>query len=808
MMRKAKTNKNLITILSGIVVAVFASIVMLTYCAFGFLNTYTSGRQPGLYAANQQLKVVNDTLVNPIRYGVSSQGYNISIQYAIDYDFDLKLSYSLSWSNGANTDNVILTFANRDDYIVDDYVYGQDKDSYIYKASKITAGSGLLNIITGVSFVKYDDSTYQGATLTINVRAEMYKADKLTYNENHPLYEVGSMASEKWKDYRSNNITNPYAIVYNYAYDYAHGAVYPNDYGTYVKNINASEQVTSYDWLGGNRSYAGVGLFIFTGTSDVYLTARVAGIWRQPQEASQTDGNIDLAFENNIKYNYADNWDHSFWDASTKLYETRTFRYKLEAGKTFYIPVVESIEITSVKLKDADYSNYRAVTNVIQINGSSFIGRLSHGEISNGEVVSTISAYTPSKVSIVNISKYNNNYINNTEVNKLFETSVTYINNTNQDITITANYGLSYRVSNGLDGFDTDDDLGTITRPEELGYTDLELFRDITGKGVNYTITGNATSYLAKNGAVEYKNTLDANNKNIVLPAYSSITKLTAYQVDADIIDSVSKVLLGLDENDTNNKRYDLWLEVNPSWSLADNNPTKANVSLEIKENDGKIELYAKNNTNKKLTSVNVGYNVYTYEYDFISFRNKPADWDYAYWSYYNSMNINDPVVVKNVNWDTTPKPTFYAMSTISVSLMKGNQSDLTLLPNEIKLIASYTGEIDNEIYVQLTSLTNTENVPNGVELINAGNANSMIVNFSDTNSYYVRFDGTLTSAQDNITTAEGYNYYIGILRPHQVLSIPTSTAMTLDAIVYNAGESYTTTLSSWQYSVYDEYFR
>ena len=153
-MKKAKTNRKLFTILSAILGVVFAFTMGVTYC-LSDLN-YIFGTHPKsttAFMGNQQYIIVNDTLENPIHFSEGSHNFEIAIQYSIDYNFDFMLEYSLSWSgeNSVSTDNVILRFANRDSFIVDeDYIYyvGSSTDS---QPTYVTSGSGKLPIITGIT---------------------------------------------------------------------------------------------------------------------------------------------------------------------------------------------------------------------------------------------------------------------------------------------------------------------------------------------------------------------------------------------------------------------------------------------------------------------------------------------------------------------------------------------------------------------------------------------------------------------------------------------------------------------------------
>lgn len=898
MVRRAKT-KNLITLLSGALVAVFACIIGFTFSGVSFTNIYNTNPQPTAYAANQQLEVVNDTLTTPIPFGNSSQGYNISIQYAVDYDFDLRLAYTLTWSGGSSTDNVILTFANRDDYIVsysthyikktsdniityelvteytetypenvyrvsethvetkpedwltdysnyylfDGYSFVQVKEKpqetdafpsnvytisvtsvptkpkdwasgFIYKASSISAGTGKLNIITGVEFVDVNDATYLGQTLTINVTAEMYKADQKAYDSDHPLAIEDYTASDTWLMYRSGtSITGAYVMMYNYHYDYDHGIEYPNPRGAYVKDVTASGTVTisNPDWLGGNRAYGGVGAYIITGNSSVYLTARVTGIWRNPSVDAQESNTPDLAYENNIKFNYATDltkrWSHSSWDETTKLFETRNYSHYIPANTTCYIEIIDSIEITSVSMPSADYSGYRLVTNSIQLNGSSFTGKLSTGTISTGTANSN-TAYT-NTISVVNTSTYSNilTDIVNSESYQDFETNVTFINNTASPYTLSSiGLGLNYRVSNGLNGFDYDTNASTVTRPEETSESANNLFNDANGRGANYTITGDMFDYLDENTPAD---TLvkKLTNTTYVLAPYSSVTVISSFKVPGYIIKKVTKDLVG-DNNTT--KEYDLWLEVNPSVNAEVASNISADISVEAVQSGSTVVFYAKNNTNTTLSIGSMIVNAYSYSYSFDTVNDKPSDWDYAYWKYFETANINNPVTNPEKTWNQT---TVYSLSKSTSTLLNNvTISNKTLQPNEMIKIAEANGSIGQGVSIQLVSVTGSSSAPSTPMLINAGTANAMIVNFDSTNSYYVRFSGTYAGTDTtNIQTSnDGYNYYIGVLRPGQILSVPMSETGTIDAEQYVPATAYTETetISSWDTSLFENYFK
>jgi hypothetical protein len=75
--------------------------------------------------------------------------------------------------------------------------------------------------------------------------------------------------------------------------------------------------------------------------------------------------------------------------------------------------------------------------------------------------------------------------------------------------------------------------------------------------------------------------------------------------------------------------------------------------------------------------------------------------------------------------------------------------------------------------------------------LINAGSESAYIINNSVDKSYYIRFTGTYSGTDsthfEDVTVSKNgetvtYNYYIGILRPGQILNVPMSAAGEMSA--------------------------
>ena len=129
-MKRAKTRKNLMIILNLLLGLVFALSVGYTF-ANEMLNLLVGSDvySTTAYATNQQYAIINDTIDNPILFSSGEHNQEVKIKYSFGYDFDIRIKYSLEWTGAQNSDtnNVILHFANRDDYIVDnEYIYYKD----------------------------------------------------------------------------------------------------------------------------------------------------------------------------------------------------------------------------------------------------------------------------------------------------------------------------------------------------------------------------------------------------------------------------------------------------------------------------------------------------------------------------------------------------------------------------------------------------------------------------------------------------------------------------------------------------------
>ena len=130
-MQKSKTRKNLIVLICALLSTVFAFSMGLTFSSITMILNYSTNiNSVKAHLGNNQYVVNNDTTLSPVAYSVGIHSTEISLQYAIDYEFDLRVKYSLNWlgdeslGEQLSTSNVKLIFANRDNVIIDEnYIY-------------------------------------------------------------------------------------------------------------------------------------------------------------------------------------------------------------------------------------------------------------------------------------------------------------------------------------------------------------------------------------------------------------------------------------------------------------------------------------------------------------------------------------------------------------------------------------------------------------------------------------------------------------------------------------------------------------
>lgn len=888
-MIKAKTKNKLFTILNAIIGVVFAFIMGVTYCASTLSLTYGQKlNSTSAFMCNQQFTFINDTISSPIYFGEWAHNFEVAIQYSYGYDIDVRLSYYLEWSKKSqeeetvDTSNVILHFANRDNIIYD--------ENYIYLADGIQAGSGKLTFITGVDFVDPTDEFYKGRTLTIKMFESDVKIFKQqsSYGKDHVLFkdtipqgetESSSLAAKAWLQHKTavtleeGKTADTFVMVYNYRKDYNHGVPYPGVNTAYKKPVVAekytenvkidddtTEQIT-YEkdfvygevWTGGNRAYAGAGVYVVAGSEDVKLEMKVSGIWRNDAGADVSSKNI--IFEDSIQFNYSKNWSRSSWD-NNKLWETRTFDYVVPAKTVCYIEILDSIEITSAsRVVSNEYDAYRAVTNLITINPSSNPTEFSYQEGSskfidykritvNSSLAIKKNAqnqeenYSKDLIKVINSSIYNNGLYDSAAgsqsgLEQTFNTNLGLINNTNERKTINVSLQLWYHISNGnisLTKEETENS-GIYKRAEDYmlknqdgtlnKYSMLQafgVFKELTNPEDESTAVVNntlASSCEFRNMHFSYAEQLNSSyltstgSFSITLDPYSGVNVAEDYKVNSTLKGYISSIY-----NDTTtiklNEFYDVWVYVVPVVSIQETANESSDLTLETKVDNTTATIKIKNNTNKIVSGLSISnLSVKVVEkIEYLPQTTRPYDWRASYWTYYTypEGSIEPVPVTSNVESDDPAQfpSTKYYKKTITTKLLEINidtenftventnnlysvvsKSNVNLLPGESIVLGSVSG-VDSSMAIRGSVEAENSVVPDSVIIVNNGEDSAYILNAS-TNSYYIRFDGTLDGTYKNIKPIDGYNYYIGILRPGQIMKISMQEkATTIDCVSTN----------------------
>ena len=861
-MIKAKTKKNMFRILSTILGAVFALITGVTYCAKSLNLQYgLNPNSTSAYLGNQQYVVVNDTVQNPILFGEGSHNFEIALQYAFDYNFDVRLKYEMVWSQGVSVNgqnsrvatNVILHFADRNNIIYD--------EEYIFVANSVTAGNGKLTFITGVDFVDPTDSRYYGQTLQINIiDVKIYKQadsyDKSTHflttqdaDNKTPDEDIStSVAAQAWINYKNRaRLTNASVMMYNYRRNYETGVPYSGLNTAYRKTTNSSNSVTNAVWLGGNKAYAGTGMYIITGTTPIKFQVEVAGIWRD------NSGNVtdkSMISENSIKYNYSEDFVHASWD-NTRLWETRTFNYVVPANSAYYIDILDSVEITSAdRIEDNLYDSYRLVTNSITINpgltkvenetpvekqvkfsyNESSADFIQIKDITTNENVTATTSYAnkPNKdIKVVNSSKYLNGLyearVGQSTQSQDFKTNISLINTTATTKTVTITYQLKYTISNGqtnLTNVVKENEVDTYTRAEEYitgDYTQLDAFK--SNLYYSYSLESDELS----TGLVD----------KVTIAPYSSVTLADSYTVNSglqqDIIDIFDTAGAGGVQADGLTENYDVWTFLNVTPSVAATTETKANLVIEKSISENTVELSVKNNTKTTITGVTISaveaVELSTATYSPEGGDTAPNDWNSSYWKYYK-LSDDETTYIQLTTKETYVKDKYYSKSqtykNLTVTAQNGfikDENDTSLFthttkvlrPGEEVVFGVATTSATKQVYATASATSSSLTTENTAMLINAGNA-SYIVNNSSTTSYYVRFSGTYVGTDTTHIKQGGYtenqttvthNYYIGILRPGQIVAVPLSSVGTMGSadMVEATSNYYASTLTSKKWS-------
>lgn len=847
-MNKAKTRKNLISILSAILGVVFALITGFTYAVRS--ATYDYGVNPNsttAYLGNQQYHIINDTIENPIAFGEGSHNCEIALQYAFDYAFDVRFKYSMTWTGDIPATNVSLNFANRDNIIYD--------ETYIYFVDSVAAGNGKIPFITGVEIVNNLDEDYFGKTLTINIdEVKIYKSQTSYSLEDHVLTKDNNvktkLSAQAWIYAKNRNTSSTaYAMMYNFRKNFESGVPYPGLESAYKKPVNdATSLVSGPAWAGGNRSFAGVGMYVIAGTTPLKLEVEVAGIWREKivEDDSTTiqDANPSFISENSIRFNYSSKWEHSSWDSSN-LWETRKLSVVIPANKACYIDILSSVEVTSAsKIGTNLFDRYRAVINKITVNPSlasktafvyteSSTSGLQLDSIATNANLTVTKQYAQETVSVVNTSLYSNGLytaqVGSSATTQSFNTSISLINNTATTQTVTLNYKLWYHVNNtqrDLTGSITDG--GAEYRADKFVSDGVLSKLQAFNQEINYTYEEDSTRLTS------------ATISKMTIAPYSSVSLMESYSVGSSLQSDISQLFDPMVKDSGGNyyqedgvtDNYDAWTYLVVTPTPAATAETATNLTIETTQNGNQVSLSVKNNTTTTisgLTISNVEANELVVSTTYSSVDTKPNDWTASYWKYYEYDATNgytkltsDPITAQNPFVPNTyfEKPQTYSPLTITATdkFTKSektftSKSGFSLQPGESIVFGTATTSSTKNVVVTGQAVTTSTTAANTLMLINNGKSSAYIINNTDKTatpqSYYVRFTGELVTSVANIeeadvtsgSTTTTHNYYIGIVRPGQIISIPMSSAGTLDSIVASGNYS-ASTLSSWNSTI------
>ena len=813
MIKRAKTKRNLISILSALLGVVFAFSIAVTYAASALQLRYDQApHSTSAYLGNQQYHLINDTTTNPIPFGEGTHNFEVALDYAIDYNFDVCLEYELIWSNDRDVDNVILNFANRDNVIYD--------ENYIFLANPITKGNGKIVFITGVDFVDVKDATYFGETLQIEINlVKIYKEQDNYTLASHPLTKniQSSLAAQTWINYKNRaSMEEGIVLMYNQRNNFDNGVPYPGFETAYKKPTittgegdSAVTEVSGSKWLGGNKSYAGVGMFVVSGSSPLRLQIEVAAIWREKNKDGIVDVDKDsnLISENSIKLNYTKDWEHETWD-ELKLWETKKLSFEIPAKTACYINILENIEITSAsRVASNAYDSYRAVINSIKINKGLILeddqGETYDAETyfeytestpdfiqmetiyNNENIKGDLSVYQKDNVRILNSSTYSNNlYVADiaSASSQTFNTSISAVNNTEFTQIATISYALKYYISNGNTAPKNSEGL----RAEELfsGSNEKEIF---DSSNVCYGYSIDATSRLTNSSTYETE---------IIINPYSSVDLVNIYEVDYQLQSDVqTKFKVG-----SSTEFYDVWTYLDVSvtetdqveasnekdengyysendYLIVENVTSKTSITNDQDETLSvtRVSLRVKNSSNKVIKGVTISsvavkelkQEIYGELVDgqYVAAANKPNDWDASYWKYYTKENGNFlQVKSSTLTNNTWPANTYYLKSqtyeTLSISpsgeFEKSGSvftnASIELLPGETVEFATAVAKNSNtgSVVTSGVAYATSVKIPNEFTLINEGKSNAYFVNYSS-NSYYLRFVGNIVSKPDEI---------------------------------------------------------
>ena len=754
MIAKKKKQGNLIKILCVLLGAVFAFTTSVVYAAFSWSRSHNSGYATGMYLPNQSYQIINDSLPNGIPFGDGAKEYEIALQYSYDYNFKFYVEYSLEWTGGLDSSNVILNFSNRDAWIVD--------NSRIYYRDTVQKGTGKLPIIVGVNFADCYDETYNNKSLKINI------TNVKIVKESETLDQSGT-AGSAYAEYQARKAssytgTDAFVVMYNQTDKGSYKPKAPEGKTAFrsgsVTNLeegNSTATTSAIKKIFGNKNYVGVGAYIITGASTVKIKARAVGNW--VADTGSTSPSDVHVVNNTIKYDFADNWTNETYPSdNTQVQEIRTYSYIIPAHTAVYVDILDSVEVvTRGYYSNADYSNFHIET-IVNLN------ELGNITTRNGIGTATITTITDSSItatmptssySVINTSKYDAALYQSTATGaETFKTQIRVVNNTANKLSVSASYAIKVYISNG----NATAEYGTI-----YDFTDSTHWaRDVFTSTTRVTIPTGGSK----------------NSSQIIAP-YSAMTICTSFQIANGLLADIS----------TANSAYsgsDVWVELVPTITATTSTADDSQLVLETEISGTTAKLYAKNLSSNVLSglSLSVSYSYYSNQLGMTEFSgNKqttaPANWDRNYWKYYIK---NGSTYVQNTNsaWSsTTTYYTFAGWQTATNPTTKTISDQIN--PGEKVLMGTMTVTSAQIYDFSNYTLTGTvESSVADVQFVNETTGVAYFINNSTTKSYYLRFNGTVTDSNGYFFTNAGYSYFAGLIRPGQIIPVSITATDTV----------------------------
>lgn len=751
--------------------AVFALTTSVVYAAFSWSRSHNSGYATGAYLPNQSYQIINDTLPNGVPYGAGAKSYEVALQYSYDYDFNFYVEYQLVWvkttsttatTTSLDTSNVILEYANRDSWIVD--------NSKIYYRDTVSAGTGKLPIIVGVDFAKDDNETYFGHSLQI-------KITNVKIVKSTSSLDTTGTAGSAWAQYQRSKLstytgTSAYVVVYN-----------PTDKGGYApkapvgktafrsgnvqtvtetrseNNTTTTATDATIKEVWGNKNYVGLGIYVITGSTAVNIKAKVIGSWIADDSSSSSSASDVHIVSNTIKYDYSDGWiGESYEDDNTQVQEVRTYTYTIPAHSAVYVQVVDSVELTTRGYyANSDYSGFHVKTQ-LNLNGSNNIDtpngigvKTDLATITPDSSVSSQITTMPTRTySVVNTSKYDAALFQATAtVAETQHTQLSVINNTANKLSVSATYKLKVYVSNGN---------------STAEYGQIYDFND-------------ATHWARKEETLTNVNiTKGLTSGSVVIAPYSMVTICSEFSIPTAMYTALKAI-------NSNYAGSDIWCVLEPTITATTSTATDSQLALQTEVVNNKAKFYVKNISTSTIYAYNLSVSYMwlntqsasSYSQTVLdgSTQSKPDNWERNYWKYYTLSN-SKYTQNTSADWQATKYYLFNGWQTETATTANNT---ITIAPGEKVYVTAK--DLNNSQIYDFSNATLTATVATTVSdvmLANETTGLTYLINNSTTKSYYVRFNGTTTNT-DNFFKNGSYTYFYGLIRPGQVVPIGTTAS-------------------------------